>query len=116
MEKTFIRRTVIAAAIFGAVALVPTLTISTPAMARDAFTFSFRTGNVDLAFRDGYYDRRHNWHRWRNEREAREFRSRYSGRFRDEDHDGIPDNVDRDRDGDGVPNRADARPDNPFRN
>lgn len=115
MKKTLMRSTIITAAIVGALAIIPTMTISTPAMAREAFSFSFRTGNVDLAFHDGYYDRRHVWHTWRNEREARAFRSRYSSRYRDEDHDGVPNGFDRDRDGDGVPNRFDNRPDNPYR-
>lgn len=37
------------------------------------------------------------------------------GKQFDEDHDGVPNRVDRDRDGDGVPNRVDERPDNPNR-
>jgi hypothetical protein len=39
---------------------------------------------------------------------------KHGGRV-DEDHDGVPNRVDRDRDGDGVPNRYDSRPDNPTR-
>lgn len=34
-------------------------------------------------------------------------------RVYDQDHDGVPNRLDRDRDGDGVPNRLDARPYDP---
>lgn len=99
-----------------------------PAQARDSFVFSLDTGNVAFAYSDGYYDHNRRWHKWRDHREAREFRARYSDRYnergrrhypnqgwRDEDHDGVPNRFDRDRDGDGVPNRFDDHPNNPHR-
>jgi hypothetical protein len=110
------KKTILAAAIVGALAIVPTVTVSTPAVARDSFSFSFNTGNVRMAYRDGFYDQRGRWHNWRNAREAREFRYRYGNRYRDIDRDGVPNRFDRDRDGDGVPNRFDRRPANPWRN
>jgi hypothetical protein len=117
------------------IALVAATTLGTvsvattaPAAARESFVFSFDTGNVAFAYSDGYWDHNRNWHRWRNAREAYEYRVRYSDRYyhgprrhfpnqgwRDFDRDGVPNRYDRDRDGDGVPNRFDRRPDNPYR-
>ena len=81
--------------------------------------FSFRAGDVVIGYSDGYYDRRHNWHSWRNARERRWYQSNYRNRYRvirrDQDRDGVPNRFDRDRDGDGVPNWADRRPNNPYR-
>ena len=115
-----------ATALIGAVAGL-TFAAMSPAHARDAFTFSFDTGAVAFAYSDGYWDRDHNWHGWRNSSEARAYRSRYGHNYKasrhtrernqgwrnDQDHDGIPNQFDRDRDGDGVPNRRDDAPSNP---
>jgi len=92
-------------------------------------SFSFRVGDVDVGFNDGYYDRYHRWHSWRSAREHRWYRANYAHQYRgfrhrgwdydrrwDRDHDGIPNRFDRDRDNDGVPNRFDDRPNNPYRN
>lgn len=87
----------------------------TPAAAQDRFSFSFSVGDVDMAYRNGYYDRWGRFHYWASPREMREFRARYAGRYRDRDWDGVPDRYDRDRDGDGVPNRVDNRPNRPGR-
>ena len=104
-----------------------TMAASAPASAQ-GFAFSFNTGDVALAYRDGYWDRGHNWHAWRSPREAYAYRRAYGHRYydaphnryrnmgwRDEDRDGVPNRYDRDRDGDGIPNRFDRRPDNPYR-
>ena len=42
-----------------------------PAAAQPS-SFSFRMGDVAIGYSDGYYDRSHNWHQWRNAREHRE--------------------------------------------
>ena len=82
--------------------------------------FSFRIGDVAMAYDDGYYDRGHRWHAWRHAREREwyrvNYRNGYHGWRHDRDHDGIPNRFDRDRDNDGVPNRYDRRPNNPYRN
>jgi len=87
-----------------ALAVVGSLTgasmaVMSPAFA-DGFNFSFNTGNVAMGFSDGYYDNNRHWHKWRNAREAREYRTRFSDHYRaarhhDADHDGIPDAVDK---------------------
>ena len=123
-----------AAAMFAATLAVTSIGATLPASAQGyrsqpSFNFSFNTGDVRFAYRDGYWDNGHRWHNWRNAREAREFRRMYGHRWndsyhyrlrnsgwRDEDRDGIPNRLDRDRDGDGVPNRFDRRPDSPYRN
>ena len=88
-------------------------------------SFSFRIGDVALGYSDGYYDRYHRWHHWRNAREHNWYRANYADNYRgyhhrgwrrDRDRDGIPNRFDRDRDNDGVPNRYDDRPNNPYRN
>lgn len=89
-----------------------------PAAAQPS-SFSFRIGDVGIAYSDGYYDRSHRWHRWRNAREHDwyrvNYRQHYRGYNRDRDRDGIPNRYDRDRDNDGVPNYRDSRPNNPYR-
>lgn len=62
---------------------------------------SFKFGN--------YWDDHYRTHKFYRDR------SRFENAFRDEDHDNIPNAVDRDRDGDGVRNKNDRRPDNPRR-
>ena len=54
MKKTLIKSPVIAAVVFGAFATIPAVAISAPAMAREAFVFSFNAGDVGLAYRNGY--------------------------------------------------------------
>jgi hypothetical protein len=91
---------------------------SVPAAAQPT-GFSFRFGDVGIAYDDGYYDRSHRFHRWRHNRERDWYRANYRASYRgmrhDRDRDGIPNRVDRDRDNDGVPNRYDNRPNNPYR-
>ena len=81
--------------------------------------FSFRFGDVGMAYDDGYYDRSHRWHTWRHNRERSWYRTHYRASYRsmrhDRDHDGIPNRFDRDRDNDGTPNRYDRNPNNPYR-
>lgn len=112
------KKLLIAAAIVGSFATV-SIAATAPAQAREAFSFSFDTGNVRMGYSNGYFDHNGRWHSWRNAREAREFRRYYGRRFQnrwyDSDRDGIPNRYDRDRDNDGVPNRWDDRPNNPYR-
>jgi hypothetical protein len=122
-------RTLTIAMVLGAAVAATSMTaLPTPALARDSVALSIDLGNVRFGYRDGYYDHRGNWHRWRSNREARAFRMSYRDRYwdgprsrypnrgwRDNDRDGVPNRYDRDRDGDGVPNRYDDRPNNPWR-
>lgn len=101
----------LAACVIGTAGIVATA----PASAQSGF--SFRAGDVAIAFSDGYYDRRNRWHAWRDAREHRWYRTNYRNNYRAwrRDRDGIPNRYDRDRDNDGVPNRYDRRPNNPYR-
>ena len=95
------------------------MTASVPAAAQPT-GFSFRIGDVAVAYDDGYYDRSRRWHAWRHQREREWYRASYVNHFyrgyrHDRDHDGIPDRMDRERDNDGVPNRYDNRPNNHYR-
>jgi hypothetical protein len=78
---------------------------SLPATAQPS-GFSFRIGDIGLAYDDGYYDRSHRWHGWRHQRERDWYRANYSHAYRGYRHD---------RDRDGVPNYRDRRPNNPYR-
>jgi len=114
------KKILLAVAIVGSMTGATMIATSAPALA-DSFSFSFNTGDVSMAFSDGYYDSQRKWHKWRNAREAREYKARYkhqwnNRRHRDADRDGIPNRFDRDRDNDGVPNRFDSNPNNPRRN
>jgi hypothetical protein len=89
-----------------------------PATAQPS-SFSFRFGDIGIAYDDGYYDRSHRWHAWRHARERDWYRAHYSRNYRayrhDRDRDGIPNRFDRDKDNDGIPNWRDRRPNNPYR-
>ena len=51
------------------------------------FAISFNSGNVAFGYQDGYWDRDHRWHHWRNQREARRYRAAYSSRYHHWRHD-----------------------------
>ena len=53
------------AVLFGAACIIALSSVQ-PASA-DSFSFGFRTGNGEMAYRDGYYDNHHRWHHWRND-------------------------------------------------
>jgi hypothetical protein len=116
MKTSF--KMLIAASVLGTASLLA----AAPATAQPTH-FSFRVGDVAIGFNDGYYDRDHRWHGWRNAREHQWYRANYARNYRgwghrgwDRDRDGIPNRFDRDRDNDGVPNSRDRRPNNPYRN
>ncbi len=77
-----------------------------PRLRLPMLTFSFDNYWDTYYRRAGFYRDRDSWReRWRG----------WSNRV-DQDHDGIPNRIDRDRDNDGVPNRRDDAPNNPRRN
>jgi hypothetical protein len=84
-------KTVLAAAIVAATMGTTALVTAGPASADRVF-LSFDVGNVAFAYRDGWWDRDHRWHAWRDRDEWREYRVRHYPYYRDYDHD-------RDRDG-----------------
>ena len=57
----------------------------------DGVTVSVDFGNVAFAYADGYWDRDHHWHAWRDAREAAEFRREHRDHYyawhHDRDHD-----------------------------
>ena len=110
------KKLILAAAVIGAFATV-SMTASMPAMARDAFTFSFDTGAVAFAYSDGYWDNSHTWHKWRNSTEARQYRTHYADHYVAHRHTKDKNQGWRgDNDHDGVPNGADRAPNDPRRN
>jgi hypothetical protein len=77
---------------FAVLAMVGGLMVATAPSRADDFAFSFNTGDVAFAYTDGYWDNNHVWHRWHNQREMREYRTRYHDHWhawrhnRDRDH------------------------------
>lgn len=56
------------------------LIASTPGMAAGV-DFSVTIGNAAFGYSDGYWDRDHHWHTWRNKREAEYFRTHYGEHY-----------------------------------
>jgi len=48
---------------------------------------SLDVGNVAFGYRDGYWDRDHHWHHWKNRDEARYYRNAPGNRYNDYRHD-----------------------------
>jgi hypothetical protein len=65
------------------------LTLSHPAVAE--VSIGIGGGGIAFGYNDGYWDREHNWHRWRNRAEARRWRAEnrehYFGWRHDRDRD-----------------------------
>ena len=79
--------------IFKAALLASSLTLlsvaaTAPATARATITFDF--GNVAVGYSDGYWDNAHHWHKWRNARYAREYRTKYHDNYHAMRHDRAP--------------------------
>ena len=53
------------------------LGMAAPTFAAENLTLSFDPAGVAFAYNDGYWDRDHQWHKWKDEREAREYREKY---------------------------------------
>jgi hypothetical protein len=66
------------------------LAVALPAVADDV-TVGIGHGGIAFGYSDGYWDREHSWHQWRDEREANEFRrenrEHYYERKHEEDRD-----------------------------
>jgi hypothetical protein len=71
-------------ALLAACLAVPSMAITAPAVARAGVTIDF--GNVGIGYRDGYYDRGHQYHRWAR-RDADAYRVKYHDNYRDMTHD-----------------------------
>jgi hypothetical protein len=57
--------------------------VSLPAAARAGVTIDF--GNVGIGYRDGYYDRGHQYHHW-GRNDATAYRTKYHDNYRDMAH------------------------------
>jgi hypothetical protein len=58
-----------------------------PAYARAQIGVTVDLGNIAFAYTDGYWDRDHHWHRWRNAEEERSYRQSNRAHFYDHRHD-----------------------------
>jgi len=83
----------------GALAVLPLLGAQT-AVAKTGIGITLAVGGIEVAYRDGYWDRDHHWHRWHDRQEAERYRAAYPDKYYDRDHDGdyYRDNRNRDRD------------------
>lgn len=79
------RRTITFAIAALALAAAPLATIA-PAAAADA-TVSVNSGGIAFGYSDGYWDRDHQWHQWRDRDEAREWREHNKDHYYDRRHD-----------------------------
>jgi hypothetical protein len=52
---------------------------------------SLNLGNVAFGYQDGYWDRGHHWHHWRNDGEMRQYRAAHGSQYNDYRHDRDPD-------------------------
>jgi len=53
---------------------------------------SVRFDDDVIGYRDGYWDNKHRWHPWKNEREYLRFRRYHGSRYNDWNHDRDSDN------------------------
>jgi hypothetical protein len=72
--KHLVKGVLIAIALAG----IPVVT-SVPAVA--AADFSITLGNAAFGYSDGYWDRDHHWHAWRNKAESQYFRDHDSDHY-----------------------------------
>jgi hypothetical protein len=64
----------------------------------DNVTIGVGGGGVAFGFNDGYWDRGHQWHGWKNQEEATSFRSQNHDHYYDRKHDADKDGGWRDSD------------------
>jgi hypothetical protein len=67
-----------------ALAAAPVITTTPAAAATD---FSITLGNAAFGYSDGYWDRDHHWHNWRNKAESQYFREHYKEHYVASRHD-----------------------------
>ncbi len=68
------------------IALVPIVS-AVPAQAHSQVSVVLDLGNVAFAYRDGYWDRDHRWHRWYSPEQRYRYRVDYRSHYYDWDHD-----------------------------
>ena len=78
--NTLIKGALVAVALAGAPALYT-------APAHAAVDFSVTLGNAAFGYSDGYWDRDHRWHRWRNAAEHRYYREHFADHYYKVRHD-----------------------------
>lgn len=81
----------------GTIALVP-MVGGAPAQARAHVGVVLNVGDIAFAYRDGYWDRSHHWHRWRDRNERLRYRAAYASHYYDWNHGRNRDHGWRDRD------------------
>jgi len=59
--------------------------VASPAAARVGI--SLDVGNVAFGYQDGYWDQGHHWHHWRNQSEARYYRTSQGNHYNNYRHD-----------------------------
>jgi hypothetical protein len=81
MTKT-LHAALVAVALGGA-----TLITAAPTMAADNVTVAVSPGGIAFGYNDGYWDRGHNWHAWKNREEAARFQKENRDHYFDYKHD-----------------------------
>jgi hypothetical protein len=62
------------------------LAVAAPAMAAN-LTAGAGDGGIAFGYSDGYWDQGHHWHKWRDKRQAAEFRKEHGDHFYARKHD-----------------------------
>jgi len=62
------------------------LATTSPAAAADT-SISVNGGGIAFGYSDGYWDRGHQWHQWRDQKEAQSWREQNADHYYDRRHD-----------------------------
>jgi hypothetical protein len=65
--------------------------VTAPPASAAFLRISLNLGDVAFGYQEGYWDRNHRWHNWRNEREAARYRASSGNHYNDWKHDRDPD-------------------------
>lgn len=82
------KRTIEVALVALALVGAPLATVA-PAAARDEVKISVNPDTIAYGYSDGYWDRHHHWHRWRNRQEAEWYRTHYKEHYDGRRHDQV---------------------------
>ena len=84
-EKNSVRRRIGFALVALALVGAP-LAAVTPSAAREAANISINPDRIAFGYRDGYWDRDHHWHKWRNRQDANWYKAHYGEHYYDRTH------------------------------
>jgi hypothetical protein len=75
----------------GLTGLIAGASLTTAGTASARAIVSLDLGNIAFGYNDGYWDRKHHWHHWRNQNDANSYRGAAGSQYHDWAHDRDPD-------------------------